>query len=63
MYERFAELLKAHNVSSYEVAKKTGLSNSFFSKWKKGTEPKVCNLYKVAAYFGVDVSYLLAQYK
>lgn len=64
MYEAFVKLLKAHNVTAYRVAKETGITYSTFSKWKSGIcVPKYNKLVKIANYFGVDVSYLLPEYK
>lgn len=64
MYEQFVKLLKAHNVTAYRVAKETGIPFSTFTKWKQGvSKPKYAKLFKIANYFGVDVSYLLPEYK
>lgn len=64
MYERFAQLLKAHGVTPYRVSKETGVQTSTLTAWKQGKiQPKVSTLFKIANYFGVDVSYLLPEYK
>ncbi len=34
MYRKIAELMQKNNVTAYQVAKATGLSNSAFSTWK-----------------------------
>lgn len=60
MYEIFAELLKKHNVTRYQVSKATGVPQSSLSDWSKGkSKPKYDNMKKIAAYFGVSVDYLL----
>ena len=64
MYERFAALLKTHNVTAYRVAKETKIPFATFTYWKQGKcSPKFPKLLKIANYFGVDVSYLLPEYK
>lgn len=64
MYEKFESLLKAHNVTAYRVAKDTGISQVTLTYWKQGKcSPKFPKLLKIANYFGVDVSYLLPEYK
>lgn len=64
MYERFEQLLKAHNLRANNVAVATGVASSMLTKWKQGkVQPKYEILYKIAVYFGVDVSYLLPEYK
>ena len=60
MYEIFAELLKKHNVTRYQVSKATGVPQSSLSDWSKGkSKPKYDNMKKNADYFGVSVDYLL----
>ena len=60
MYEIFAELLKKHNVTRYQVSKATGVPQSSLSDWSKGkSKPKYDNMKKIADYFGVSVDYLL----
>lgn len=60
MYKYFDKLLHKHKVTAYQVAKATGITNSTFSEWKKGTyRPKLDKLQKIAAYFGVSLEYLL----
>ena len=42
MYEVFVQLLQKYGVSSYEVAKKTGVTQTALSNWKSGrSTPKV----------------------
>lgn len=64
MYERFEQLLKAHGLKAHEVAVAVGVKASTLTRWKQGKEmPHYGTLFKLAAYFGVDVSYLLPEYK
>lgn len=64
MYERFEQLLKSHNVTPYRVSKETGITTATLTKWKQGKfQLKFDKLLKIANYFGVDVSYLLPEYK
>ena len=60
MYEIFAKLMEDHNVTSYRVAKDTGVSQTTLSDWKRGRSvPKLEKLKKLADYFGVSVEYLM----
>lgn len=56
MYETFEKLLAERNISTYKVAKDTGLTQAMFSDWKHGkSKPKVDKLQKIAAYFNVPL--------
>lgn len=60
MYEIFERLLRSRNVTAYQVAKATGISQSTLSDWKKGRSvPKMDKIQKIADYFGVSVEYLM----
>ena len=60
MYEFFEHLLQIRGVSTYRVAKETGIPQQTFSKWKNGiSTPKADKLQKIADYFGVSVEYLM----
>lgn len=60
MYSIFEELLQKHGVSTYKVAKETGIAQSVFSSWKNGiSTPKQDKMRKIADYFNVSVEYLM----
>lgn len=60
MYEYFEKLLQKYGVTTYQVAKATGISTASFSGWKQGRwNFKQEKLQKIADYFGVPLSYLL----
>lgn len=60
MYEIFVQLLQKFGVSSYEVAKKAGVTQTALSNWKAGRSvPKAETMKKIADYFGVTVDYLM----
>ena len=60
MYEIFERLLKENGVSTYQVAKATGISTASFTGWKQGKwNFKTDKLQKIADYFNVSVDYLL----
>ena len=62
MYEVFEQLLQKHGVTSYKVAKETGISQTAFSNWKSGrSEPGLESLNKLSKYFGVPIEYFLEQ--
>lgn len=60
MYEYYEALLKKYGVTTYQVAKATGISTASFTGWKQGKwNFKPDKLQKIADYFGVPLSYLL----
>lgn len=62
MYKQFLKLLKERNITSYRVAKDTGLSPTLFYDWKSGkSSPKVEKLKIIADYFGVSIEYFLKE--
>lgn len=60
MYEKFERLISEKGITSYKVAKDTGLTPTVFSDWKAGrSKPKVDKLLIIAKYFGVPLEYFL----
>lgn len=60
MYEIFELLLKEYDVTTYQVAKATGISTASFTGWKQGKwNFKADKLQKIADYFGVSIEYLM----
>lgn len=60
MYETFNKLLEERNLTAYQVAKATGLSQTLFSDWKSGKyTPKVDKLIKLAEFFEVPLEVFL----
>lgn len=60
MYEVFEKLLKEYGVTTYQVAKATGISTASFTGWKQGKwNFKQDKLQKIADYFNVSVDYLI----
>lgn len=60
MYDKFRQLLQEQNVTTYKVAKATGISQVTFSDWKHGrSNPKADKLKAIADYFGVTVDDLI----
>lgn len=60
MYETFKKLLSERNLTAYQVAKDTGLSQTMFSDWKHGkSKPKVDKLSILAKYFDVPLEAFL----
>ena len=56
MYKNYEKILKKKKLTSYQVAKATGVSQSTLSDWKTGrSKPKIDKLIKIADYLGVDV--------
>lgn len=60
MYSIFERLLQKYGITTYKVAKETGIAQSVFSSWKNGiSTPKADKLQKIADYFGVTVEYMM----
>ncbi|MBR0519098.1 helix-turn-helix domain-containing protein [bacterium] len=60
MYEIIKLLLEEKGISFYKLSKDTGITESTFSQWKKGTNKpstKILNL--LANYFNVSIAFLL----
>lgn len=58
MYERYERLAKEKGVTNFQVAKAVGITQSTLSEWKHGKyQPKLPKLKKLAAYFGVPITY------
>lgn len=60
-WENYEALCRQIGKAPGTVAAEIGLSNAATTSWKKGAMPKNSTLKKVADYFGVPVSALLAQ--
>lgn len=59
MYKEFEQLLQNRGLSSYKVAKDTGVSQTALSNWRSGKSlPTTKTLQKLADYFGVTIDYL-----
>lgn len=59
-YTKFEKLLNERSVTTYQVAKATGIPRSTFTGWKNGAyQPKVDKLQKIAKFFNVSVTYFL----
>ena len=60
MYEIFEQLLQKYNVTSYQVSKATGISQSTLSNWKNRRNLLSADKAKlIADYFGVTLDYLM----
>lgn len=57
-YEIVNNLCKEHKTSITRMAEEIGLSNAAPTSWRKGAEPKLATLEKIAEYFGVSIDYL-----
>lgn len=57
-YEKVAKLCKDNRIAITALEKELGFGRGTIGKWKKGAEPNVASLQKVADYFKVSVDYL-----
>ena len=62
MYERFRQLMSERNITSYQVSKDTGVSQTTLSYWKSGrSKPKLDKIIKIAIYFNVPLDELIKE--
>lgn len=60
MYEIFEQLLQKYGVTTYQVSKATGISQSTFSNWKSRRNLLSADKATlIANYFGVSLDYLM----
>jgi transcriptional regulator with XRE-family HTH domain len=58
----FGELLQKRHITSYKIAKETGIPKSIVYEWTAGIRaPTIDNLIKIADYFNVSTDYLLGR--
>lgn len=69
MYDKYLKLLEEKGVTTYQVCKATGISESVISMWGKRTadnpekEPKLSidNIMKLAKFFNVSIGYFVGE--
>lgn len=57
------DIMQSRGVSSYKMAKETGISESLFSKWRKNPTSDIssANLVRIADFLNCSVDYLLGR--
>ena len=61
--EIILRIMEEQNITSYRMAKETGISESLFGTWRKKPTSKIYsgNLVLIADYLGCSVDYLLGR--
>lgn len=60
--KKFNEILNTRNITAYQVAKTTGISQGLMNEYKNGIKyPTIQNLVKIADALGYSVDYLLGR--
>ena len=61
--ENILRIIEERGITSYKLAKETGISESLFSKWREKPSSKVTsqNLQLIADYLNCSVDYLLGR--
>ncbi len=61
--DRILQIITERGLTTYRVARETGLTNSMFSLWKKKPTSKIYsgNLVLIADYLNCSVDYLLGR--
>ncbi len=57
--ESLIELMKAQNINSIDLQNYTGIKESTFRAWKKGSQPSADKIILLAKYFNVTTDELL----
>ena len=52
--ENIENLMKKKGITAYKLEKETGIKQSSFSHWKKGTQPTVDKIFKICEYLKVS---------
>lgn len=60
-FQRLREVMAELGVTRYKLVKKTGIQDTAFSQWKKGANPHVLTLIKLANYLDVTIDYLIGR--
>ena len=61
-YEIYEQLIKEKGITSYRVAKDTGIKSQTFTRWKKGiSTPKADKMKTIAEYLGVTEKFLYGE--
>lgn len=55
--------LKEKGITAKKMLLDLGYSDSMITKWKKGSEPSVVKLLKIADYLDIDIGYMLTGIK
>jgi transcriptional regulator with XRE-family HTH domain len=62
LYNTFEKLIKERGITTYRVAKSTGISSVTFCDWKHGrSKPKTDKLIKIANYLNVPLEDLVKE--
>lgn len=62
MYDNFVKIIQEKGITTYRVAKDTGISPTVFSDWKSGkSSPKIDKIKKIADYLNVSIDFLLGK--
>ncbi|KAB1440959.1 helix-turn-helix domain-containing protein [Candidatus Galacturonibacter soehngenii] len=62
MYENFERIIRERGITSYRVAKDTGIAQSCLSDWKhRRSIPRVDKLIKIAAYLDISLEELVQE--
>lgn len=60
--EKFVQILQERNITPYEVAKSTGISQGLMSEYKNGVKmPTIVNLIKIADFLDVSIDFLVGR--
>ena len=60
--EIFVTYIQKHNITAYQIAKNTGISQGTMNEYKNGKKmPTIQNLIKISNYIGCSIDYLLGR--
>ena len=60
-YARFREVMEERGKTRYRMTIDTGIKDSYFTEWSKGSDPHVVSVTEAADYLGVTLDYLVGR--
>jgi len=60
-YFQVRKIMKQLGISRYKMTTASKFKDSYFTSWKKGTEPQIPTLIELADYFKVTIDYLVGR--
>lgn len=60
-YERLREVMKERSITRYRLVKETDFSDNSFTLWKKGAEPHILTLERLAVYLDISIDTLIGR--
>lgn len=60
-YERIRAIMIEKGITRYQMTTESKFKESYFHRWKNGSEPQIPTLIELADYFGITLDYLVGR--